>query len=332
MAASSAVIATEVEIRIFHSKEVERRRSRIFIDVRSFANTGIDAAVVWGLGIGPAKFVQVRNWQVTAFGNRNWRYVLLIAIDGKAAAQLVQRGLRGAFVEEVEAIVACGDVPQFECSLPLADIEVRRVEDRDHRAHGGVNVAKDAHDAGLRELYAFGSAGRIKRQVERLAVIGREDVMEDRIEIREVYDGACRNGQHVRRKGLVFLGHARANGGLLKRLAVKGLQPNHHTRKILLLPNGGFLGVAQFDSAVEGCGAQGGRAQQAKTNTQAPNHNEEISAFPSSGKWCAFGKPRNSPRHSSRICTLYFRHKTDFYLSIPWKDPNCDLLPARHTH
>src|SRR5215475_13097427 len=101
-------------------------------------------------------------------------------------------------MEESNLIVAGWDVGDGVLAVPRADREPGRVQHRDYRAHGGVDVAKDTHDSGVPERDTTRGLRRVEADIEGLpAEIGKR-VVENGVLVRQIDSAANGNGEDVR--------------------------------------------------------------------------------------------------------------------------------------
>ena len=101
--------------------------------------------------------------------------------------------------------------------------EPRVVEHDDRGGHVRMDVAEHLDDARLVEAHGARLAARKAAEVERARAREREDVVVDRVVVREVHRGAHRHGDDARQEGLALLadrGAARRDGARRRVLQV----------------------------------------------------------------------------------------------------------------
>ena len=172
-------------------------------------------------------------------------------VDG--TDQCCQSLLGGSLVEDVQAIGAGRHVRDFDGSHLIRYRKIRRSKHDDDGAHGGMNVTENADDAFAPKRDGPASTGRVETDVEDLAVVVGEGVVENRVVIGKVHCGSHRDGEHVRREGLIFLNHlgvTRDDGQDGRR--AQRFQPHYDARIILVLAHVRVVGKQQFDVAADG--------------------------------------------------------------------------------
>ena len=171
---------------------------------------------------------------------------------GDAAFQELQVLGQGALVEDAQLIFAGRNVAMWNLPGNGGDHVPGSGHHGDDGAHGGMDIAEDAHDAGLSESHALGSARGIQANIERLAAEIGEGVVKDGIEIGEIHRAAHRNGQHVRREVLSCCFICSALGrGRPARAAPDGLEPEHHAGIVAVLADRGVPRVGELHLAAD---------------------------------------------------------------------------------
>src|SRR6185312_760133 len=98
-------------------------------------------------------------------------------------AELGQVAGAGAFVPDVQLVVAGGDAAQLEASGGIAHRVPRAGHGEDDRAHLRVDVAEDVREAGAVELARARLAGLVEPEIEGPGIAQREYVVEVRVEV-----------------------------------------------------------------------------------------------------------------------------------------------------
>src|SRR5665213_927918 len=96
-----------------------------------------------------------------------------------------------------------------ERPVALGHCEIRSGQHQDHRAHGGMDIAENPHNARPPEAYGSRRAWRIESEIEYLATIRGERTMENGIAVGKVDCGARYHRHNMRREHLVLLEHHR---------------------------------------------------------------------------------------------------------------------------
>ena len=247
-------------------------------------------------------FVLVRDGQISAFGDGEWgqKYVFAAYRDGSRGC--AERRVGGALVEQLQLIAAQRDVADFKRAVLLRDVEPRDRQHDNHGAHVGMDVAEDPDGADARERDAARGAGRVEADVEHLAVVVGEGVVEDGVEVGEFHRGADGNGQNVGCERLVFLHHPRAGSGGLGRRFADRFEPGDDTGVVELLAHRGVARVAQLHAPGDGSGRERQR-EQAKKDTPERSHSAESDECRSRDRWCGPGRLRTPPARSSPVYT-----------------------------
>jgi len=106
-----------------------------------------------------------------------------------------------------------------------------------------VDVAEDSNNSRAAKVYGPVRARRIKAYIENLAAKVRKGAVENGIEIRKVDGSTYRDGEYVRLETFVLLNHANARGSDRLRDYIDRREPDHHTRKVVMLPHRSILGT-----------------------------------------------------------------------------------------
>lgn len=180
-----------------------------------------------------------------------------------------------------ELMPSRGYCPKVERSVDVRLREVRPVTDHHHCTHLGVNVAIDPHHARPRERGAADFVPTIEPEVERTFLREREDVVIERIVIREGDGAASGNHHHAGRERLFLCRDLCPAGG--KRPG--GLEPDHGGTNVT-----GRLAALFLDDEFSGY-RRGLRLGRARRNNDG--HHESCGAPPMDGhESYTSGRPR----------------------------------------
>jgi hypothetical protein len=105
-------------------------------------------------------------------------------------------------------------------------------------------VAEHPNHARTSEPNRTGTPGRIETDVEHLAAIAGKRVVENRVGVRELHRRSGYDRENMRRKHLVLLKHSNMTGVFERNLGLS-IQPDHNSRIVLPLVNGGDLRVSK---------------------------------------------------------------------------------------
>src|SRR5262245_14202679 len=138
----------------------------------------------------------------------------------------------GALVPDLELIITFRHIIDCYAAFLIAGGKVRS-RDRDHnRAHPGVNIAENVRDSESVEDNRARFTTGIQAQVEPLSFIQRKDVVEKRVEVREIYLSAAFNGHHVRLETFADLEDLLSRPWPAWTIALNRFQPYHHAARI----------------------------------------------------------------------------------------------------
>src|SRR6185369_13180088 len=112
-----------------------------------------------------------------------------------------------ALLKDVEIVLPGRHIGDGELAASRGGRVPGSRQHRDDGAHGGVNIAEDADDAGELEGLRFVAAGLVEAGVEGLAAEVRKGVVKDGVEVRKIDGAADRDGEDVRGEVAVFLPH-----------------------------------------------------------------------------------------------------------------------------
>src|ERR1035438_1981470 len=177
--ANNTVIATEVESMILVNSDRREKRNLI-----SWALP--DSGVVARRRIVAAVLVEMWRRNETRLRNGDQRQPQAALRNRDAALQEFQVLRHRALVKYAQLVFPGRHPGDGVLSARLGHRVPRRVQHRDNRAHRGMNVAEDPHDAGVFERHAPRGARRIQADVEWLAAKIRKGIMEDQVQIRQV--------------------------------------------------------------------------------------------------------------------------------------------------
>src|SRR5215510_4034688 len=140
--------------------------------------------------------------------------------------------IAGALVPDLELITTFRHIADCYDAFLIADTKVRSRE-RDHnRAHPGVNIAENVRDSDSVEDNRARLTTGVQAQVKRLSFVQRKDIVEERVEVREIHFGAAFNRHHVRRKSFAALEDLLSSPWPARAGALKRFQPDHHAARI----------------------------------------------------------------------------------------------------
>src|SRR5262252_4054365 len=140
--------------------------------------------------------------------------------------------IAGALVPDLELIMTFRHIIDCHGAFLITGGKVRG-RDRDHnRAHLGVNVAKDVRDPDPVEDDRARFATGVQTQVKPFSFVQRKDVVEERVEVREIYFSAAFDGHHVRLKTFADLEDLLWSPRPARTVAVNRFQPDHHATRI----------------------------------------------------------------------------------------------------
>src|SRR5262245_27031351 len=138
----------------------------------------------------------------------------------------------GALVPDLELIITFRHIIDCYGAFLIAGAKVRG-RDRDHnRAHPGVNIAEDVRNSESVEDNRARFTTGIQAQVKPLSFVQRKDVVEERVEVREIYFSAAFNGHHVRLETFADLEDLLSRPRPSRTLALNRIQPDHHAARI----------------------------------------------------------------------------------------------------
>src|SRR5262245_62173414 len=140
--------------------------------------------------------------------------------------------IAGSLVPDLELIMTFRHIIDCHDAFLITGAKVRG-RDRDHnRAHPGVNVAEDVRDPEPVEDDRSRFTTGVQAQVKPLSFIQRKDVVEKRVEVREIYFSAAFDGHYVRLKTFADLEDLLWRPRPARALAVNRFQPDHHATRI----------------------------------------------------------------------------------------------------
>src|SRR5262245_35518931 len=138
----------------------------------------------------------------------------------------------GALVPDFELIMTFRHIIDCHGAFLVAGGKVRG-RDRDHnRAHLGVNVAEDIRDPDPVEDDRARFTTGVQAQVKALSFVQRKDVVEERVEVREIYFSAAFDGHHVRPETLAELEDLLWRPRPARTVAINRFQPYHYATRI----------------------------------------------------------------------------------------------------
>src|SRR2546426_150827 len=143
----------------------------------------------------------------------------------------------GPLVPGVDGVGSGRDVADLEGTTGIRRREEGTIQDDDHRAHVGVDVAEHPDHPRLFEPDEPRGSARVAPQVERRGLREREHVVIDRIHVGKLHGGPFEDWQNMGDEALVALLHPQRpcrRGSLARRGAV-GLQVDDHVRDFLLV-------------------------------------------------------------------------------------------------
>src|SRR5439155_19558883 len=116
--------------------------------------------------------------------HRHGRLERHLEVAGAGQLDLARPGL-GARVPDAQRAAPGREPAQLEASVGAGDDGERRLQHHDERRHLAVDVAEDAHQPGAREPHRLARPRADQAQVEAIAGRDREDVVPDRVLVRE---------------------------------------------------------------------------------------------------------------------------------------------------
>ena len=125
--------------------------------------------------------VVVRLRSGCLFGHAKSSERVRVIANGNVAGLSIQRLRDGAFVPDMQFVTTGRHVGDGDCPARVGDAVIGRLEGDHHRAHLGMNIAKNITDALAIEDYGAAATRFVKAQVETLSVKKRKDVVEKRI-------------------------------------------------------------------------------------------------------------------------------------------------------
>src|SRR5262245_45289912 len=151
------------------------------------------------------------------------------AADGRLGGRFI---IAGALVPDLELIMTFRHIIDCHGAFLITGGKVRG-RDRDHnRAHPGVNVAEDVRDPDPVEDDRARFTTGVQAQVEPLSFIQRKDVVEERVEVREIYFSAAFDGHYMRLKTFADLEYLLWRPRPARTFAVNRFQPDRHATRI----------------------------------------------------------------------------------------------------
>src|SRR5215510_10924975 len=140
--------------------------------------------------------------------------------------------IAGALVPDLELIMTFRHIIDCHGAFLITGGKVRG-RDRDHnRAHPGVNVAEDLRDPDPVEDDRARFTTCVQAQVKPLSFVQRKDVVEERVEVREIYFSAAFDGHYMRLKTFADLEDLLWRPRPARTVAVNRFQPDHHVTRI----------------------------------------------------------------------------------------------------
>ena len=206
----------------------------------------------------------------------------------------------------------------------------RRVQHRDDGAHGGVNIAEDAHDAGVLERHALRGARRVQADIERLAAEIGKRVVKDQVEIRKVHRAAQRRWP-PRAAGTACPSAASPRAWAAGRAPARSTGSSQSTTPavVLVLAHRGILGIGQFHLARDECAA----APRPRPTLKQISQRQIIVVVDShslpNDTWCAPAKLPAPPAHSAPRGSKRCRQTAGSCRSRPCPDRGWRRPPAR---
>src|SRR5262245_28652608 len=140
--------------------------------------------------------------------------------------------IAGALVPDLELITTFRHIADCYDAFLIADTKVRSRERNHNRAHLGVNIAENVRDSDSVEDNRARLTTGVQAQVKPLSFVQRKDIVEERVEVREIHFGAAFNRHHVRRKTFAALEDLLSSPWPARAGALKRFQPDHHAARI----------------------------------------------------------------------------------------------------
>src|SRR6266508_738390 len=155
--------------------------------------------------------------------------------------------IAGALVPDLELIMTFRHIIDCHDAFLITGGKVRG-RDRDYNcAHPGVNVAEDVRDPDPVEDDRARFTTGVQAQVKPLSFVQRKDVVEERVEVREIYFSAAFDGHYVRLKTFADLENLLWRPRPARTVAVNRFQPDHRATRIDFAVTRLYSRVEQFD-------------------------------------------------------------------------------------